>query len=495
MATLPPDLLELQSVIEGYARDFGLDFFEVRYEILDYRTLNQVAAYDGFPTRYPHWRFGMEYERLSKSYAYGLHRIYEMVINTNPCYAYLLASNQRVDQKLVMAHVCGHSDFFKNNLWFAHTNRKMLDEMANHATRLRRHIERHGLEKVEDFLDTCLSLDNLIDIHAAGIRRRPAPAPDAEREEPETARRLPAKGYMEPFINPPEFMAEQQRKLEAAEQERQRLPEEPEHDVLLFLLEHASLAHWQHDVLDIVREEAYYFAPQRQTKIMNEGWAVFAHTHLMTDKAMTPDELIDYADHHSGTVAVQPGRLNPYKLGFELFRDVEDRWNRGAFGPEYEACTDRQARREWDKKMSLGRQKVFEVRRVYNDIGFIDEYLTEDFAREQKLFTFAFNDETEEYEIASRKFQDIKRGLLFQLTNFGQPLIEVVEANHENRGELYLVHRHEGIDLDVPFAEDTLQNLYKVWGRPVHIETTTVEDEGRVLFSHGPEGGLRQTLD
>jgi stage V sporulation protein R len=144
--------------------------------------------------------------------------------------------------------------------------------------------------------------------------------------------------------------------------------------------------------------------------------------------------------------------------------------------------------------LGLGRQKVFEVRRVYNDIGFIDEFLTEDFAREQKLFTFAYDEDSEQYEIASRKFQDIKRSLLFQLTNFGQPVIEVADGNHENRGELYLVHCHEGVDLDVPFAEDTLQNLYKVWGRPVHIETT-VEEEGRVLFSHGPEGGVRQTLD
>ncbi len=490
--SLSPDLLELQCVIEGYAREFGLDFFETRFEMLDYRTLNQVAAYDGFPTRYPHWRFGMEYERLSKSYAYGLHRIYEMVINTDPCYAYLLASNLRVDQKLVMAHVYGHCDFFKNNLWFAHTNRKMLDEMANHATRIRRHIERQGIDKVEAFLDTCLSLDNLIDIHAAGIRRRPHPT--TETAEPETVKRLPAKGYMDQFINPPEFLAEQQRKLEAAEQERQRFPESPERDVLLFLLENAPLAHWQHDILDIIREEAYYFAPQRQTKIMNEGWAVFTHTHIMTEKAMTPDELIDYAEHHSGVVATSGGRLNPYKLGFELFRDLEDRWNRGAFGAEYEACHDYKTRKEWDRKLGLGRQKVFEVRRIYNDIGFIDEFLTEDFARDQKLFTFAYNDETENYEIASRKFQDIKRGLLFQLTNFGQPLIEVVDANYDNRGELYLAHRYNGVDLDVPFAEDTLRNLYTVWTRPVYIETV-VEDEGRILFSHGADGGVRRKLD
>ncbi|MGH2521382.1 MAG: SpoVR family protein [Anaerolineales bacterium] len=490
--SLSLELLALQTVIEGYARDFGLDFFEVRFEMLDYRMINQIAAYDGFPTRYPHWRFGMEFERLAKSYAYGLHRIYEMVINTNPCYAYLLASNQPVDQKLVMAHVYGHCDFFKNNLWFAHTNRKMLDEMANHATRIRRHVERYGLDRVEDFIDACLSLENLIDVHAPGIRRRPQfePAP----EEPETVRKLPAKGYMDTFINPPEFLAEQQRKLEAAEQQHQHFPEEPERDVLLFLLEHAPLANWQHDVLDIVREEAYYFAPQRQTKIMNEGWAVFVHTHLMTEKAMTPDELIDYADHHSGVVAAHSGQLNPYKLGFELFRDIEDRWNRGAFGPEYEACTNRQVRQAWDKQLGLGRQKVFEVRRIYNDIGFIDEFLTEDFAREHKLFTFAYNEDAEQYEIASRQFEDIKRQLLFQLTNFGQPLIEIVDANYDNRGELYLTHRTDGPSLDVPFAQDTLRNLYAVWGRPVHVETQ-LEEEGRMLFSHGPQGGTRRRLN
>ncbi len=491
--SLSPDLQHLQAVIEGYARDFGLDFPEVCFEMLDYRTLNQVAAYDGFPTRYPYWRFGMEYERLSKSYAYGLHRIYEMVINTDPCYAYLLASNQRVDQKLVMAHVYGHADFFKRNLWFAHTNRKMLDEMANHASRIRRYVERYGLERVEDFLDACLSLENLIDLHAPGIQRRPMPPADSADEEPPWVHKLPAKDYMDSFINPPEFVAEQQRRLAEAEQQRKHFPAEPERDVLLFLLEYAPLENWQYDVLDIVREEANYFAPQRQTKIMNEGWASFVHTHLMTQRALDANELIDYAAHHSGTVAVQSGHLNPYKLGLELYRDIEDRWDRGAFGLEYENCENLQARREWDRRLGLGRQKVFEVRRIYNDIGFIDEFLTEDFAREHHLFTFEYNEDTDQYEIASRKFQDIKRRLLFQLTNAGQPIIEVSDGNYGNRGELYLVHRYEGTDLDLPFAQATLSNLFTLWKRPVHIETKAA-DRGRVLLSHGADGGSQRQL-
>src|SRR5204863_2576138 len=163
---LPPHLRDIQREIEGYAREFGLEFYETICEVLGYDEINMVAAYGGFPNRYPHWRFGMEYEQLSKGYEYGLSKIYEMVINNNPSYAYLLESNMDVDQKLVMAHVYGHVDFFKNNFSFQHTNRKMMDEMANHATRLRRIIDKVGIEPVETFIDRCLSLENLINQHA-----------------------------------------------------------------------------------------------------------------------------------------------------------------------------------------------------------------------------------------------------------------------------------------------------------------------------------------
>jgi stage V sporulation protein R len=227
---------------------------------------------------------------------------------------------------------------------------------------------------------------------------------------------------------------------------------------------------------------------------MNEGWASFVHTRLMTERILEPDELIDYADHHSGTVAVHPGQLNPYKIGLELYRDIEDRWNRGAFGPEWESCNDMQVRQSWDRKLGLGRQKVFEVRKIYNDIGFIDEFLTEDFARQHKLFTFDYNDASHQYEISGREFQEIKRRLLFQLTNFGQPIIDVLDGNFENRGELYLIHNYEGIDLDIPYAQGTLRNLYKLWGRPVHIETV-VEGKVRMLFSYGPDGDKREKLE
>src|SRR5262245_17555751 len=330
---LPPHLRVLKDEIEGYARGFGLDFYETIFEVVDADDLNEIAAYGGFPTRYPHWSFGMQYEELKKGYDYGLSKIYEMVINNDPCYAYLMRCNHTVDQKLVMAHVYGHCDFFKNNAYFGHTTRKMMDEIANHAARIRRCVERFGEDEVEAFMDKCMSIDDLIDIHSVAIKRRDdaskydfAPPVHDDDKDDGRPRKFKAKAYMSEYINPRDTLkAEDDERKKLREQRVSHFPEHPEKDVLLFLIEHAPLKNWQRDILSIVRDEAYYFYPQAQTKIMNEGWASFWHSTMMTQKVLEPSEVIDYADHHSGTMATSSRRLNPYKLGIELLRDVERR--------------------------------------------------------------------------------------------------------------------------------------------------------------------------
>ena len=476
-------LLDIQREIEGHAQAMGFEFFPVVYEMVDYQTMSEVAAYGGFPTRYPHWSFGMEYDRLTKGYGYGLQKIYEMVINTNPVYAYLLDVNQLVDQKLVIAHVCGHAHFFKNNYYFSHTNRKMLDEMANHGHRIRRYMAKYGVEEVENFIDCCLTIEDLIDMHAPFIKRHEdVVAPDENDDQTaETVHKLKATGYMEGYINPPDFIAEQRKKKLEAATAQQKFPAQPEKDVLLFLLHYAPLQPWQRDVLDIIREEAYYFAPQGQTKILNEGCACWTHTRLMTQKILQDEDVVDYAEHHSGTVAAHPGRINPYRLGLALLNDIERRWDKGQFGKDWEQCDDLQRKRRWDTGAGLGKEKVFEVWRHFNDVTFIDEFLTPEFVAEHMLFAYEWDDHIEAYEIASRDFHAIKEKLLFGLTNHGRPFIYVVDGNYENRGELYLQHRHEGMDLKVDEAKDTLRNLFALWRRPVHLET--IADEHTTILS------------
>jgi stage V sporulation protein R len=497
-APLPADLAAIQREIEGYARGYGLDYFPTIFELVDSDQLNEVAAYGGFPVRFPHWRFGMEYEQLSKGYTYGLQKIYELVINNNPCYAYLMKSNGVTDQKLVMAHVYGHCDFFKNNYWFSQTNRKMVDQMANHGNRIRWYMDRFGVDVVENFIDACLSIEDLIDIHSPFIKRFDQasrakwPDPIEEDEAPRPGR-FQAKSYLDRYVNPPDALQAEAERLRSKQQEHEaRFPAQPCRDVLLFLLEHAPLKPWQLDVLSMLRDESYYFAPQAQTKIMNEGWASYWHSTIMTRQGLTSAEVINYCDHHSGTLATAPGRLNPYKLGIELFRDIEERWDTGRFGKEYEECDDLVAKRNWNTHAGLGRQKIFEVRKIHNDLTFIDEFLTLDFCRRHKLFSFGYNQESNAYEIESREFPKIKERLLFSLTNRGRPLIAVRDGNYKNRGELFLEHDYNGVELQLDYARDTLANVEKLWRRPVHIETC-LDGKRTILSYDGSEHKMEQS--
>ena len=505
-ATLPSEIAEQAEIIAEHARREELDFFPTVFEVLNSKEMAQVAAYGGFPQRYPHWRFGMEYERLRKQHTYGLGRIYEMVINNDPCYAYLLNDNMSVDHKTVIAHVYAHNDFFKNNIWFSRTDRKMIDEMANHATRVRRYIERYGLPRVEQAIETYLSLENLIDPHSVLMRREPKRSPKSERKEqkkPE-ATRFPAKSYMDRYINPPlKVKKEQASQEEEQVRAKVRFPAKPVRDVMLFLLHNAPLEDWEADIFSMIREEAYYFAPQAQTKIMNEGWASYWHSTMMTNYILRDDELIDYCEHHAGTLATSPGRLNPYKLGIELLRDIERRWNTGRYGPEYDACDNMTVRREWGKdkipkgrvvgRGSPGREKIFEVRKLYNDVTFLDEFLTPEFVDEQDLYHYRQDPATGRMVVVNRDFDKIKRQLLFMLTNHAQPYIYVMDGNYRNRGELYLTHRHCGADIEIKFAVDTLKQLHSVWKRPVHLNAR-IDDEP-ILFTYDGEQSTQQHID
>lgn len=474
--------------IQAKAAEYGLTFCDVVFEVLDFNTMNQIAAYGGFPVRYPHWRWGMEFERLSKRDAYGLGRIYEMVINNDPCYAYLQESNSITDQKLIMAHVYGHADFFWNNFWFSQTDRKMMNTMANHATRIQRHIDRHGRETVERFLDACLSIEHLIDPYSVfgGTARS---ADEAEHFEPS---RLPAKSYMDPYVNPRSAIEAEKRDFDERRAARRgRIPDNPTRDVLLFLMQRAPIEDWQQDCLSIVREESYYYAPQAMTKVMNEGWATYWHSKLMTEHFLEAREIVDYAEQHSGVVHMPAGGFNPYKIGVELFKEVERRWDRGQHGPAWEGLTDLGAKERYDDRSKAGRDRIFEVRRIYNDVNFIDEFLTEEFVERHRMYRYRRDPQTGQIRIVSRDWEQVKQQLLYRITNMGQPFMYVVDGNYRNRGELYLAHQWNGLDLDMAQAVDVLRNLRIIWGRPVHCQAR-VEDEQWLLTCEDPAEDIKR---
>ena len=401
-----------------------------------------------------------------------------------------------MEQKLVMAHVYGHADFFRNNAWFEPTDRHMIDTMANHATRVRRHVDRQGTTAVERHLDACLSLENLIDPMSLYIQREPegdrSPELHATRLAATSIRKLPVqRSYMDRFVNPPEELERQAAAATERLSQPRKVPDRPVRDVLAFLLEHAPLPEWKADCLSIVRTEAYYFAPQRRTKILNEGWASWCHSRLMSTKLVKARELIDYAELHSGTTSRQPGRINPYHLGLTLLRDIERRWDTGRHGREWEECDDRERRRNWDTGAGEGLRKLFEVRRVHDDLTLLDAFLTPEFIEEQQLYTYKRDPKTGQPVIDTRDPAVIKERLIGELTNSGQPRIDVVDSNEGNRGELLLRHDYGGVPLREDYAKETLAALQQLWTRPVHLDT--VLGEKRVRWSHdGNEFGSEE---
>ena len=436
-SSLPTELKYQAVVIEAAARDAGLDFFEVEFELLPASAVNGVAAYCGFPVRYPSWRFGMEYERLQKGYRWGLSKIYELVINNDPTIAYLVSANSLLEQKLVMAHVYGHADFFKHNTWFQPTDRKMLDTMGHHCGRVRRYVDAVGQERVERFMDSVLSIETLIDPYLPLRERQQSGAgmPSALRPLSERAR-----ASLDALTAPVLSSAD-----EPAPQKSHWAP--ASFDILGFLAEHAPVEEWERDILRMLRAEAYYFAPQRMTKIMNEGWASFWHSRLLTGGILEPGEILDFADCHSSATATQPGQLNPYKLGIELFRYAEE----------------------------SGRD-IFQLRRVHNDVSMIDALLDEGFIEH----CMSADERARPTEAGEEDWRAGKARLLRDLSWGGLPKIELAEVDAAGEGELRLVHHHDGRDLQLDQASETLRNVARLWRAPVHLWTME-EGQGRSL--------------
>jgi len=818
------DLERLRDAIDAaweQAHKFGLDPFPTHFEMVPASIMYEFASY-GLPGRFSHWTHGKAYYRQKMQYDLGLSKIYEMVVNTNPSYAFLMEMNNLLQNTFVAAHVFGHTDFFKNNVYFQHTSRRMIDKASIHAERIAKYEFDHGREEVERFLDAALAIQEHVDynllLRREGGESKPSNAVMRTTEYDdlwnldERAERAEEERSMRPG-KPPKF------------------PEKPEKDIMLFLINHAPyLQPWQRDILEIVRQEMLYFVPQMQTKIMNEGWAclvadslvqteyglmrydalhrllargqtvqvasgegicdritdrhvrrnapvirlhtrrglvlegaeehklsvgpeqwmslqsvrvgqrvplavgeniwpqeevalsgsaprlvarqggtqtavlglpttvtagfaeflgylcyggrvdpltgrvcftcqdeavarryvelvtalfsvdpetihftgpetnrwysvfrspealelvhslemqngvpevilrsprlvvnaflkacfaltgqiseglvltapseqaartlqcillnygvlswrdgailritgssarVFAEaiglTHVQevqTYLRNAPDEApfdevvriertvadvyditvqrshryiangmlhhnsfwharimralgeqnvisdaetIEFAQLHSSVLSPSRTSLNPYYIGFKILEDIERRWDNPT----------REERERLGRQPGKGREKLFEVRELDNDVSFLRNYLTEDLVKDLDLYLY--KKEGDEWVIVEKDWRKVRDTIVSNMTNFGYPYIVVDDGDYRGNRELYLKHMHEGQDLDMPYAEKTLQHIYHLWGRPVHLET--VFDGKRILLSYDGERNSKSTLE
>jgi stage V sporulation protein R len=454
---------ELQRAIEEIteiAEGFGLDFYPMRYEICPADIIYTFGAY-GMPTRFSHWSFGKQFFKMKLHYDLGLSKIYELVINSNPCYAFLLDSNSLIQNKLIVAHVLAHCDFFKNNVRFKNTKRDMVESMAATAERIRQYEIEYGRQEVESFLDAVLAIEEHIDPSLV----RPTlewTLDDVEYEEEEPVQSTPYDDlwYLENRNMPKPKKRKRMKKF----------PPHPEKDVLLFIIQYSrELEEWQRDIMTMIREEMLYFWPQLETKIMNEGWASFWHQRILREMDLTSDEALEFAKLNAGVVQPSKTSINPYYLGLKIFEDIEERYN----NPTEEM-------KKLGVKPGSGREKIFEVREIESDQSFLRNYLTKELVMREDMYLF--QKQGREYKIVDKNWENVRDQLVNMRINGGFPYITVNDGDYLKNGELYLKHHYEGIELDLKYLEKVLPYIYQLWGRNVHLET--VVEEKPILFSY-----------
>lgn len=437
--------------ITEIASGFGLDFFQMHYEICPAEIIYTIGAY-GMPTRFTHWSFGKQFHKMKLQYDLGLSKIYELVINSNPCYAFLLDTNSLIQNKLIVAHVLAHSDFFKNNVRFSKTRRDMVNSMTATAERIAHYESVHGKEKVEKFLDAVLAIQEHID-----------PSLFAHKEE-QVSKVIVKKTPYDDLWD-----LDKEKAVEKIEIKRNKVPTSPQKDLLKFIEQHSTeLEEWQRDILTMMREEMLYFWPQLETKVMNEGWASYWHQRILREMDLTTDEAIDFAKLNADVIQPSKTSINPYYLGLKIFEDIEN---------THHDPTNPNAARE----------KMFEVREIESDISFIRNYLTKDLIEREDLYLFEKKESN--YTITTKDYESVRNQLISMRVNGGFPFLVVEDGNYARNGELYIMHKFEGTELDLRYLENVLPYIYQLWGKNVHLETTV--EERRIVFSFDGNKVLR----
>lgn len=424
------DLQKWDDKICRVGEDLGLDWFPIDYEIIDYAEMLGAMAYTGLPTHYRHWSYGKEYERTHTLYNMGQTGLpYEMIINSNPSIAYLMRENALYIHILTMAHCVGHSDFFKQNRMFAHTDpSNIISSFKSAAKYVRQLIEDPsiGIDKVENILDAAHSIKYQVPRYPGIKYRSRAEIIESEKE----------KMMENPDYNP----------------NLSKVPIRPEYNLLRFIAEHSkNLEEWERNLILIVEESSKYFIPQALTKVMNEGWACTIHQKIINELNLPDGLYLPFVKLHNQVIRPHLGQINPYHLGYTLFQKIIE---------------------------EKGFEEAKTIREVHNDITFLRFYTDEEFMREHNYFSYSFNRKQQSSivdDISDVEGWEKVRDAM--ITNVGLNRIPVVFVEEiEKDGTLSLVHEHDGRDLEMNYARKVFDHIKTLWRGEVKL-ITIVEDE------------------
>ena len=452
-------------IIDAKAKSLGLDFFDTCFQVINEDLMAQLNAYI-LPVRFNHWSFGRDYENARTKRRYGATALaYEMVINTDPAYAFLMENNNMTEMKLVIAHVFGHVDFFKCNYLFSNTNRGIVTECSINAKKIYDYSMRYGWETVERWLDACIAIAPQCEM-ARTIREKKEPWwMGGEAKDPSRPSEFDMQDEFDSL-----FEQEKMVKLERWEEDQKKPRPILEKDLLKFLMHNrfSDLEMWQRDVMSIVREEWQYFVPNIQTKTMNEGWASYWHNRIITELDTEQDFLTDengenwflfYNAMNSNVLAPsRAGRINPYFVGHSIWKKIFDRWE----------TPSEKDKRDFGISGGEGEQKIFEVRETMSDAIFIRNFLDSKLIDELDLFTY--EKVGRDWIIMDTDPEIVRNALMHQMMGM-RPIIYIIDDDYKDSRELMLVHEFDGKILNEETTRKAMNHLSTLWKRPVHLRT------------------------
>jgi spore cortex formation protein SpoVR/YcgB (stage V sporulation) len=472
------DLIEeYDREIGRVAKNFGLDTYPNQIEVITSEQMMDAYASIGMPLNYSHWSFGKQFVETEQNYKRGrMGLAYEIVINSNPCIAYLMEENTITMQALVIAHACyGHNSFFKGNYLFRTWTdaSAIIDYLLFAKNYISECEQRYGVDEVEQLLDSCHALMN----YGVNRYKRPRPLTAAEEKERQMAR----EEYIQRHLN--DLWNTIPKKEISPEEAVIRYPKEPEENLLYFIEKNAPLLEpWQREIIRIVRTVAQYFYPQKQTQVMNEGWATFWHytlLHQLYDEGLVTDGfMMEFLHSHSSVIYQPPfdspyfSGINPYSLGFNMMSDIR----RICENP-----TDED--REWfpDIAGSDWIETLDHAMRNYKDESFIMQFLSPKLMRELRLFAILDDAERPTLRVDAIHDEMGYRQLREELSaqyNLGnrEPNIQVYNVNV--RGDLSLTSRHYMHNRQ-PLGDSTdevLKHVHRLWGFNVALESVTPDN-------------------
>lgn len=474
-------LNKIEPEIKRIAEEMGLTVTDVDFEVVSSRKMIESMAYR-FTTNFSHWSFGRDYDKQKTIYEHhGAGIPYETVWNSIPPKAYLVETNPVILNILVMAHVYGHVDFNLENRYMRNASDYMdlAREARNAEKRFKKYERTYGLEAYEQTIDSAFSVC---------WHLPPDLLSDQEDEETLRKRIIEMKTERIKGIQKREFhqdKSEIEELKKEVEELKQKTPPIPRYDILRYLLEKSPrpLADWQKDVVSTIREQTRFFEHQKRCKLLNEGWATYTHMHIMRrlyeEGLITPEEHIDYSKFHSKVTQPSTKTLNWYNVGLKLYQDLVYRWDRGMHGREFRESKDPDKWVTVDKNESRGIEKIFEVRKNYSDRMAVEEFFDEAFIQDAEIYLWSEQMEPRTGEIkqiiTEEDAKNIRRVLKNYFSLYGTPVITVEDGNYNQNRELYLEHEFTGQELNPTFESGALENLYYLWGKPVHLETVEIE--------------------